>query len=195
MSQYGNDADLSSLAAIGVGGNVASSVGCPKSTILAALSSLHRETARICAVSRFYRTPAFPAGSGPDYVNAAAILRTRLSPDALLGRLHETEAAFGRQRAERWGPRTLDLDLLFFGDIVLPDAEAQTAWRTLSPARQREAWPDVPILPHPRIEDRAFVLVPLAEIAPGWRHPLTGHTVAAMAAALGPEARAAVKPI
>ena len=181
MSQYADDADLSSLAAIGAGSNVASSEGPPESTLAAALSLLCRESARICAVSRFFRTEAWPPGSGPGFVNAAALLRTTLPPRDLLALLHEVEARFGRRRDTRWGPRTLDLDLLFHGDRILPDPAMQAHWRDLPPDRQQVAAPEDLILPHPRLQDRPFVLIPLAEIAPGWRDPVTGRSVADLA--------------
>lgn len=194
MPQYEDDADLSSLAAIGAGGNIASSEGSPESTLSAAFDLLCRESARICAVSRYFRTEAWPPGSGPGFVNAAVLLRTPLAPHDLLARLHEVEARFGRRRDARWGPRTLDLDLLFHGDRVLPDRATQARWRDLPPDRQAVEAPGEMILPHPRLQDRPFVLIPLAEIAPGWRHPATGRTVAEMAAALDPAQKAAVRP-
>ena len=194
MPQYAHDADLSSLAAIGAGGNIASSKGSPESTLTAALGLLCRESARICAVSRFFRTEAWPPGSGPGFVNAAVLLRTRLAPHEVLALLHEVEARFGRRRDARWGPRTLDLDLLFHGDRVLPDRTVQARWRDLPPDRQAREAPESLILPHPRLQDRPFVLIPLAEIAPGWRHPVTGVTVAGMVAALDPAQKAAVRP-
>ncbi len=91
--------------------------------------------------------------------------------------------------------RTLDLDLLAFGDSVLPDAATQDHWRGLPGADQSRLAPDQLILPHPRMQDRAFVLVPLADIAPDWRHPLLGLTVAQMVSRLPAQDRAALVPI
>ena len=134
--------------------------------------------------SDLFDTPAYPAGIGPDFVNAAMAFRTTLPADALLDVLHGIEAEAERTRDLRWGQRTLDLDLLALGDLVVPDVATQTRWRDLDPVAQRQEAPDRLILPHPRLQDRAFVLVPLAQVAPDWVHPVTGQSVLQMRDAL-----------
>ncbi len=161
----------------------------------AALSLLPEENISVQAVSRFYRTPAFPAGSGPDYVNAAAMIATHLPPDDILPRLNMIEGRLGRRREGRWGARVIDLDLIAVDDLVLPDAATHAYWRGLSPEAQKREAPDRLILPHPRMQERAFVLVPMAEIAPEWRHPLIGKSVREMLADLPVAERADVQPL
>lgn len=183
-----------SLGLVALGANLPTWAGIPSDSLRQALLLLASEKIDIISVSRFWKTPAFPLGSGPDYVNAAACVRTVLSPDALLDRLHTIEAEMGRRRdGMRWQARPLDLDLLGYDAQVLPDAAGQTRWRELAPERQAVETPDRLILPHPRLQDRAFVLVPLSEIAPDWRHPVIGQTVAEMRDALPPAAFAGME--
>ena len=119
---------------------------------------------RLRGLSRWYRTTPMPPSGQPDYVNAVAHLSGVMAPDALLAALQALEARAGRVRGAANAARTLDLDIIAMAALV------------------REA-PD-PILPHPRAHERRFVLMPLADVAPGWMHPIFGRPVEALIAAL-----------
>ena len=164
-------------------------------TLRTALTLITGESLSVTGLSPFYQTPAFPAGAGPDFVNAAARIETTLAPDELLARLHAAEAELGRERRERWAARVIDIDLLAYGDLVLPDRATFRHWADLPLAEQMTRAPEGLILPHPRMQDRAFVLVPLADVAPDWRHPVLGRTVAEMLADLPAAARAEVRAL
>ncbi len=161
-------------AFVALGANLASHAGRPVQTLRAGLAHLAAAGMDIVKVSRFYASPAWPDPADPEFVNAVAKIRTALSPGDLLQSLHATETAFGRTRSTRNAPRTLDLDILDYDSRV-------------------EAGP--PILPHPRMKSRAFVLIPLAEIAPDWLHPVTGESIAALIDALPKSDLAAIRPL
>jgi 2-amino-4-hydroxy-6-hydroxymethyldihydropteridine diphosphokinase len=144
----------STKCAIALGSNLGDSLTILKSAI-ATLNSTPEIAVK--SHSSWYQTA--PVGPPqPDYINACAILEVKLQPEQLLLNLLEIEIKFNRLRREKWGPRTLDLDLLLYDNLIL-----ETPTLTL---------------PHPRMTDRAFVLVPLAEIAPDWVHPVTGNSIA-----------------
>jgi 2-amino-4-hydroxy-6-hydroxymethyldihydropteridine diphosphokinase len=155
---------------IGLGANLPSAVGGPRETLDAALRRLEEAGVHIAARSRWYRTAPVPVSDQPWFVNAVARIETALDATALLALLRRIEREFGRQRTVRNAARTLDLDIIDY------DGRIENA-------------PDL-ILPHPRMQDRAFVLRPLAEIAPGWRHPTLGKTVETLISALPPDQKA-----
>lgn len=182
---------------VALGGNLPSVVGDPGATLSAALNQLVQNNIEIRAKSSLYDTPCFPAGAGPDYVNAVVLVATRLSAKDLLLVLHDVEEALGRVRrtaSKRWSGRTLDLDLLAMGDSIYPNMAEFRAWFELPLEAQMRIAPEQLILPHPRMTERGFVLVPLNEIAPQWRHPVFGKTAAELCAALPEAQRAEVRP-
>ncbi len=150
-------------AAVGLGANL----GDAKASVLAAIAVLDLlPDTRMLSASKLYRTAAWGQTDQPDFINAVVVLVTGLSARELLDKLLAVERDFGRVRAagERWGPRTLDLDLLLFGDDVIDEPGL--------------------LVPHPHLHERAFALLPLAQIAPGMSIPgvgMVGELAAAMA--------------
>lgn len=183
------------LQLVALGANVSSKDDSLQQTLANAVAAMAARGFSIRAVSRFFQTPCFPVGAGPDYVNAALLVNSPWSPDETLDELHAIEADFGRERVQRWGQRTLDLDMIAVGDAVLPDVAGFQAWHALDPSLQAQAAPQSLVLPHPRLQDRAFVLVPLADIAPDWEHPVLKQTIREMLSKLPPADVLEVTPI
>lgn len=142
------------LILIGLGANLPSAFGEPSDTLKAALERLCDEGVKLVRRSQFWHSRPVPVSDQPWFVNAVAAVETSLSPQALLVLLHQIEAEFGRVRSVVNAPRLIDLDLLAYGRLISAESP--------------------PLLPHPRMDQRAFVLLPLAEIAPDWRHPASG---------------------
>jgi 2-amino-4-hydroxy-6-hydroxymethyldihydropteridine diphosphokinase len=148
---------------IALGANIPSALGPPEVTLKAALAALEAKGVKILSLSHFHQTEAWPEPADPPFINAVAAVETQLQPVALLRLLHQVETSFGRKRSAPNAPRSLDLDLLDYGGLI----------------QEGEL-----VLPHPRLSDRRFVLEPLAEVAPDWRHPVTGQSVRDLLAAL-----------
>lgn len=185
----------SDVAVVALGANLPSAFGGPRKTLEHALSRLDGGRWRVKRRSRWWRTPAYPPGSGPDFINGVALLETVASPAETLAQLHEVEAELGRERRARWAPRTVDLDLLAMGATVLPDLKTAHAWLSMSDAAASTATPDTLVLPHPRLQERAFVLAPMVDVAPEWRHPVLDQTARQLLEALPPSALEGVAPI
>ena len=165
-----------STAFIALGANLPFDGFAPQQTLARAANAL--TAARLAPIlqSSVWRSPAWPPSDQPDYYNAvAAVDATDHSPQALYAVLRSIEQRFGRERRERWAARTLDLD------IVAIDGRLGEF--------------DGIILPHPRMLERAFVLAPFAEIAPGWEHPLLGRTASELLEALPPGQIAVAGPL
>lgn len=133
---------MKQVVLIALGANLPSHAGSPEQSLADAVDMFSEYGFEDVVTSRFYRTPCFPKGAGPEYVNAAAKVVVDAPAEAVLSRLHEIEAHFGRERQQRWGQRSLDLDLIAMGDIVCPDLETYQAWHDLPPEAQRQEAPD-----------------------------------------------------
>ncbi len=141
-----------------------SNMGNSRAILSSALETLAQTPGiTLQARSSWYQTQAVGPPQ-PDYINGCALLHVQIPPQLLLERLLLIEDQFGRVRSLRWGPRSLDLDILLYNDLIL----------------------DTPtlVLPHPRMGERAFVLIPLAEIAPNWVEPVSGKVIAELAQAV-----------
>ena len=148
---------------IALGSNLAGGFESSKALLGEALGAFAGAGLRVLRVSSWWRSTAWPDPTQPDYLNGAAMVETLLAPRDALTALQALEVAFGRVRGARNAPRTLDLDLIAHGRAILDQPGL--------------------VLPHPRAAERRFVMGPVAEIAPGWRHPTLGRAASDLAAA------------
>ena len=160
------------MVVVALGSNLAGGYGSSEALLEAALARFPAVGLKILKRSSWWRSAAWPDPMGPEYRNGVALVEAQGGPREVLQALLGVETDLGRERAARNAPRTLDLDLIAYGRQVL----------------------DTPglVLPHPRAHERLFVMGPLAEIAPGWVHPVLGETAVALAAkaTVGTDARA-----
>lgn len=165
---------------IALGANKAGPWGEPAPALARALRRLDRRSVKILRRSALYRTDPLGPSDQPVYVNAVASIASAMPPGPLLALLHEVEAEAGRRRGRRWYERELDLDLLAWHGCVVGWPGGRRPESGLAPAPRRGL-----VLPHPGLDRRPFVAIPLAEVAPGWHHPVTGETAWHMARRLG----------
>lgn len=167
----GADKKWDSIIVVALGSNLKGEWTSSISVLEAAKARFPVLGLKILDSSSYWRSAAWPDTGQPDYINAIALVETRLGPNQLLSALHGLEAEFGRVRSEPNAPRLLDLDLIAYGRTVRIDS--------------------APLLPHPRAAERRFVMGPLAEIAPAWRHPVNGLTAKTLAerASVGADAQ------
>jgi 2-amino-4-hydroxy-6-hydroxymethyldihydropteridine diphosphokinase len=168
----GSDLNLDDAVVVALGCNLAGEFASCEALLEAALARFPRAGLPVIARSGWWRSAAWPEPTGPEYRNGIALVEPNGPPKTVLEALFSIERAFGRNRGAANAPRTLDLDLIAYGREVI-DAPGLS-------------------VPHPRAPDRLFVMGPLAEIAPGWRHPVSGRSAAEMAAGatVGTDARA-----
>jgi 2-amino-4-hydroxy-6-hydroxymethyldihydropteridine diphosphokinase len=161
---------LDQAVVVALGCSLPGSYPSREALLAAAVDALAWEGLAVAGWSSWWTSAAWPDPSAPAYLNGVVLVETALSADEVLATLHRVEAVFGRVRAEANAPRTLDLDLIAHGRAVMDGAV---------------------VVPHPRAHERLFVMGPLAEIAPDWRHPVSGRTAADLAttATVGTDAR------
>jgi len=137
---------------IAFGANLNSDVGSPLDTIRTAISELQSRGIIFVKCSRFYETTPVPPSNDRNYINSVSIIETEMNPYELLNSCHEVESIYGRKRSYKNSPRTLDIDILAYDNIIVKNTKIE--------------------IPHPRLHKRGFVLIPLREVAPNWKHPL-----------------------
>ncbi len=156
---------------IALGANLPSpAYGQPLNTLRQALVRLESHDIHVQMASRWYETAPVPISDQPWFVNAVVSVNTAMQPKQLMDCLHNIESDMGRQRRERWEARTIDMDLLSYNDLVLPDRDGWGATDGLVGLT----------LPHPRLHLRRFVLMPLVDIDPTWCHPVIGRSAKEM---------------
>lgn len=165
---------------LGLGSNLAGPWGSPRAILARALCELTAAGLRILGFSSLYATTPVGLGRQSTYLNAVVMAEASMAPGALLRTLKRIERKAGRRLGRHWGPRQLDIDILDFGGRQIGNPRGRRRRGQL-------------LLPHPEVHKRPFVLLPLREVAPSWRHPRLGLPLSTLLAQLGPRDRAGVR--
>ena len=145
-------------------------------TINTALRCFSQFSINLIQVSSFWESRSYPDLSQPNFINAVSAVHSELNPYQILHKLKTIEKKMGRKNKTRWENRVLDLDIIGSGSIILPNKFVFNKWLKMPLQKQIKNQPDELILPHPRIQDRLFVLQPLSEVDPHWTHPVLNKT-------------------
>ena len=165
---------------ISFGANIPGPFGEPRETLSRAQDELAKHKLILTKVSKLYSSVAFPDTTEPNYINGCLEITVDCTPDEVLDRLKNIEKKLGRKKKRRWSSRICDLDLLSFSDIIMPSHSVFNAWCKMSLRYQIIRRPNELIIPHPRLQDRAFVLKPLMDVASDWIHPVFNISVSEM---------------
>ena len=165
----------------------------PLDILKKAIAELKQSEISLVSLSRFFESPAYPEGKDPNFVNSVIKIQVNCSSKELLQKLHKIEKNFNRKRDTRWGARTLDLDLLAQDGQIFPNEKIFRQWYTLPLKDQMTKTPKDLILPHPRIQDREFVLLPLLDIEPNWIHPVLLKTALQIYEELNVKAKTSIR--
>ena len=180
---------------ISCGANIAGPFGEPLETLKIVLEELKIRKLEVIGKSKLYSSLAFPNPQEPKYLNRCLELKADFQALDVLTCLKQIEIKMGRRESSRWSSRTCDLDLLSFANQISPSNEVFDYWYKMPLEKQIFAKPNILLLPHPRLQDRAFVLKPLMEFAADWIHPVLNVSVKEMFNSLSKEERDSVKPI
>ena len=177
---------------VSFGGNLKSEFGSPIESLKHAIGKLELMGLSVQKKSRWYSSISFPDTSSPNYINGCLKIICKYDPYDTIKRLKVIEKEMGRVINQRWGSRVCDFDILACKNFILPSFEIYSYWKNLSLNKQVKQRPSVLILPHPRIQDRAFVLIPLLDIEPKWVHPVLGIDLTTMINNLSNEQRSSI---
>jgi len=180
---------------ISCGANISGPLGKPSETLKIVLEELRKRNLEVVRKSKLYSSLAFPDPKEPKYLNRCLELKVDFKAVDVLKLLKQIENKMGRLEGSRWGSRSCDLDLLSFANQISPSTKVFDYWYKMPLEKQIVTKPNILLLPHPRLQDRAFVLKPLMEFAADWIHPVLNVSVKEMFNSLSKDDQDSVKPI